>query len=87
MKFNADKSEEIIFSSVRTQPFYPTVELGSQDIVRKNGHKYLGIILDSKLNCQSQVREAVIKARSRIGLIKYLVSFLSLATSMHYSPV
>ena len=86
MKFNADKSEEIMFSGKRKQPFYPPVELESQDIARKNEHKYLGVILDSKLNCQSHVREAVIKAR-RIGLTKYLVGFLSLTTSMHYSPV
>ena len=42
-----------------------------------NEHKHLGVILDSKLNFQSQVREAVIKARRGIGLIKYLSKYVS----------
>ena len=72
MECNAEKNEDIIFSTKRKQPFHPPIELGSQSIVRKNEHKHLGIILDSKLNFQSQVREAVIKARKGIGLIKCL---------------
>ena len=46
-------------------------------ITRKNEHKHLGIILDSKLNFQFQVREAVIKARRGISLIKYLSKYAS----------
>ena len=72
MEFNVDKTKEIIFSTKRQQPFHPWIELGSQIITRKNEHKYLGITSDSKLNFQSQVREAVIKTRRGIGLIKYL---------------
>ena len=77
MEFNADKSEEIIFSTKRKQPFHPPIELGNQAIVRRNKHKHLGVILDSKLNFQSQVREAVIKARRGIGLIKCLSKYVS----------
>ena len=72
MEFNADKSEDIIFSTKRKQPFHPPIELGRQSIVRENEHKHLMIISDSKLNFQSQVKEAVIKARRGIGLIKCL---------------
>ena len=46
-------------------------------VTRMNEHKHLGVILDSKLNFQSQVREAVIKARRGIGLIKYLSKYIS----------
>ena len=42
MEFNADKSEEVIFSTKRKQPFHPPIELESQAIVRKNEHKNLG---------------------------------------------
>ena len=63
LEFNADKSEEIIFYTKQKQPFHPPIELGNQTIVRRNEHKHLGVILDSKLNFQSQGREAVIKAR------------------------
>ena len=77
MEFNADKTEEVIFSAKKHQPFHPSIELGNQIINRKNEHKHLGVILDSKLNFQSQVREAVIKARRGIGLIKYLSKYIS----------
>ena len=77
MEFNADKSEEIIFSTKRKQPFHPPIELGNQAIVRRNEHNHVGVILDSKLNFQSQVREAVIKARRGIGLIKCLSKYVS----------
>ena len=77
MEFDADKSEEIIFSAKRKQPFHPPIELENQAIVRRNEHKHLGVILDSKLNFQSQVREAVIKARRGIGLIKCLSKYVS----------
>ena len=63
MEFNADKSKDIIFSTKQKQPFHPPIELGSQAIVKKNEHRHLGVVLDSNLNFQSQVREAVIKAR------------------------
>ena len=76
MEFNADKSEEIIFYTTRKQPFHPPIELGNQAIVRRNEHKPLGVLLDSKLNFQSQVREAVIKARG-ISLIKCLSTYAS----------
>ena len=77
MEFNADKSEDILSSTKRKQPFHPPTELGSQAIVRKNEHKDLGVILDSKLSFQSQVREAEIKARRGIGLIKCLSKYAS----------
>ena len=77
MEFNADKTEEVISSAKKQQPFHPSIELGNPIITRKNEHKHLAVILDSKLNFQSQVREAVIKARRGIGLIKYLSKYFS----------
>ena len=41
--------------------------LGNQIITRKNKHKHLGVILDSKLNFQSQVRETEIKYVSYVS--------------------
>ena len=61
MEFNADRSEEMIFSTKRKQPFHPLIELGSLAIVRKNVHKHFGVILDSKLKFKSQDREAYIE--------------------------
>ena len=37
----------------------------------------LGLILDSKLNFMSHIREAVLKAQKGIALLKYLSKFVS----------
>ena len=63
MQFNADRTEEVIFSTKRNKPYYPALMLGDDEVSRKNGHKHLGIILDDKLNFQSYIKEARATAR------------------------
>ena len=77
MQFNADKTEEIIFSCKRRKPFHPPLSLGSNEINTKSEHKHLGLTLDSKLNFESHIREASLKARRGIGMIKYLSKYVS----------
>ena len=77
MKFNADKTEEVLFSCKRNKPTHPTLKLGSSDIIAKIEHKHLGMILDSKLNFQSHIREVIVKARRSIGMIRYLSKHVS----------
>ena len=50
MQFNADKTEEVIFSTKRNKPYHPVHKLGKEEVSRKNEHKHLGVILDDKLN-------------------------------------
>ena len=45
--------------------------------MRKTEHKHLGMILDDKLNIQSHVKEAILKARRGIGLVRYLSKYVS----------
>ena len=45
--------------------------------IKKSEHKHLGLILDSKLNFQSHIREAIMKARRGIGIIRYLSRYVS----------
>ena len=40
-------------------------------------HKHLGTILDSKVNFRSHIREAVIKARRGIGIIRFSSKYIS----------
>ena len=47
------------------------------EIVVKAEHKHLGMILESKLSFQSHAREAIIKARKGIGIIRFLSRYLS----------
>ena len=56
---------------------HPTLKLCSSDISAKIEHKHLGMILDFKLDFQSQVREAIVKARRGIGMIRYLSRYVS----------
>ena len=50
MTFNADKTEEVIFSSKRLKPTHPPLFVGGNDVIVKAEHKHLGMILDSKLD-------------------------------------
>ena len=77
MEFNASKTEEVVFSAKKQKPHHLNLFLGNTEIERKSEHKHLGLILDSKLNFQSHIREAIMKARRGIGIIRYLSKFAS----------
>ena len=40
-------------------------------------HKHIGMVLDSKLSFQSHVREAILKARRGVGIIRYISKYVS----------
>ena len=77
MKFNADKTGEVVFSCKREKSVHPILKLGDETISTKSEHKHIGVILDSKLNFKSHVREAILKARRGIGLLKFLSKCVS----------
>ena len=77
MLFNADKTEEVIFSWKRTKPHHPILKLGNEEVKTSAEHNHLGMILDHKLDFQSHIREVILKARRGIGLIKYLSKYVS----------
>ena len=47
------------------------------EVARKDEHKHLGLILDSKLDFKSHIRQAILKARRGIGMIKFLSKYVS----------
>ena len=77
MQFNADKTEEVIFSKTRNKPDHPILMLGSDEVSRKNEHKHLGIILHYKLNFQRHIKEATTKASRGTSIIKYLSRYVN----------
>ena len=77
MLFNADKTEEVIFSWKRTKPHHNILKLGNEEVKTSSEHKHLGMILNHKLDFQSHIREVILKARRGIGLIKYLSKYVS----------
>ena len=76
MHFNAEKTEEIIFSTKMNKPNHPVLMFGGNEVVKKTDHKHLGIVLDEKLNFQAHITEAISKARRGIGLIRYLSQYV-----------
>ena len=60
MESNAKKTEEVIFFIKRAKPHHHNLFLGNTKVERKLEHKNFGLILDSKLNFQSHIREAII---------------------------
>ena len=77
MKFNATRTEEVLFSCKREQSVHPVLKLGEDVISPKSEHKHLGLILDSKVNFKSHIREAISKAQRGIALLKHLSKFVS----------
>ena len=77
MQFNAEKTEEVIFSIKRLRPQHPSSNLRNDEIAIVPEHKHLGVILDSKLNFKSHIKEAVVKARRGIGIIRHISRYVS----------
>ncbi len=69
MNFNADKTDEVISLTKRNAPLHDPLILRNIGIDRKIEHKHIGMVLDSKLSCQSHIREAILNARRGKGII------------------
>ena len=50
MHFNAEKTNESIFSTKRTKLNPPILTFGGDEVVKTTEHKHLGIVLDEQLN-------------------------------------
>ena len=77
MHFNEDKTEEVISSTKRNAPHNDPLKLGNGEIDRKMEHKHIGIVLDSKLGFHSHIKEAILKAGTGIGIIRYISKYVS----------
>ena len=79
MKFNPEPTkpaEEILFSHKRIKPHHPPLSFNGVEVKRVSEHKHLGLTLDPKLNFISHINEKTNKARTGIGLIRHLRSYL-----------
>ena len=66
-----------LYSRKRLKPNHPPLLLGNDQVAQKMEHKDLGVILDSKLDFQSHTRQAILKARRGIGMIRYLSKYIA----------
>ena len=80
IKFNPDRNKQaiqVIFSQKKGTVVHPPTFSNGPEVAIKLEHKHLGMILDSKLNFHSHIREAIIKARGGIGIIRFLSKYVS----------
>ena len=80
MQFNLDKNmqaTQVIFSQRKDAVIQRPLYFNGSEAAVKTKRKHLGIILDSKLNFQSHIREAIIKARRGMGIIRFLFKYAS----------
>ena len=80
MQFNPDRNKQaiqVIFSQKKDAVIHPAVLFNGSEVAVKMEHKHLGMILDSKLNFYSHIREAIIKARRGIGIIRFSSKYVS----------
>ena len=82
MQFNPDpikQANEVIFSrkSSSSNLSYPPIELYNNDVSKCPHQKYLGIVLDSKLNFNAHVDQKIKKFNTIKGLIRRLSISLS----------
>ena len=59
------------------RPPNPSLKLGSDEIAIVLEHKHLGVIIDSKLNFKSHIKEAIVKAWRGIGIIRHISRYVS----------
>ena len=75
MLFNPDPSKpakEVLFSRKKKVQIHPTINLGNIQVERASHHKYLGILLDEKLNFKQHIDAAILKINKGISVIKKL---------------
>ena len=78
MQFNPDKNKQAIqvIFHIKEQSLLIHLFLNESEVKVKNEQKHLGMILDSRLNVNSHVREKIISARRGIGVIRYLSKYV-----------
>ena len=66
--FNPDKNKQaiqVIFSQRKDSVIHPHVFVNGSEVAVKSEHKHLGMILDSKLNFESHIREVINQSQGR----------------------
>ena len=66
------KSLQVIFSQKKDTPVHPSLFFSGSEVVIKAEHRHLGMVLDSKITFLSHIKEAIVKARRGIGIIRFL---------------
>ena len=78
MSFNPDLNKqaiEVLFSHKINSPIHRSLYLNNQEVCSAAHHKYLGLILGSKLTFAKHISQKISIARKGIGIINYMSSY------------
>ena len=79
MSFNPDpakQAEQVIFSTKASKVEHPAIYFCGSQVETVPHHKHIGLILDEILNLAEHIKEATIKARRAIGIIRFLSKYV-----------
>ena len=79
MSFNPDpakQAEQVIFSTKVFKVEHPTIYFCGSEVETVPHDKHIGLILDETLNFAEHIKEAKIKARRGIGIIRFLSKYV-----------
>ena len=79
MSFNPDptkQAEQVTFSSKSIRAVHPPIYFNNSAVVTVPHHKHIGLVLDESLTFAEHIKEAVIKARRGIGIIRFMARYV-----------
>ena len=79
MSFNPDsakQAEQVIFSTKVFKAEHPAIYFCGTEVETVPHHKHNGLILDETLNFAEHIKEAIIKARRGIGIIRFFSKYV-----------
>ena len=80
MQFNPDKNKQavqVIFSHKSPKPSHSPLYFSQAEVPVEKEHKHLGMISDSKLDFSTHDKEAILKARRRISMIRHMAKYVA----------
>ena len=80
MQFNPDENKQaiqVIFSQKKDTPVHPSLFFSGSEVVNKAEHRHLGMILDPELTFLSHIKEATVKAKMGIEIIRFLSKYVA----------
>ena len=79
MSINPDptkQAEQVNFSSKSIKAVHPPIYFNNSAVFTVPHHKHIGLVLDESLPFAEHIKEAVIKARSDIGIIRFMARYV-----------
>ena len=67
----------MIFSVKNKKPIHPELIFNGIPVAREYLTKHLGVYLDERLSFAKHIREAIIKAKKGIALLKFISKYVS----------